>query len=916
MSTLRFIRVLCFFLFFQALVFAVTASAQVRSISDILPADSIVRVLKGRNVALDNPLVVKSVVADGSQIRIKLSNNAKCLPLTRNQLNAAVDSVRKWASMPTATVKFYTAEVSLSDIVIKEGPSVGTLPQGSPVRRMDDGFSGALDGRNIALWPSHGRYYESTLSRWEWQRGRLFTTVEDLFTPSFVLPFLIPMLENAGAMVFTPRERDTTRVSVVVDNADEGFFSTRTLGKTVKRVAGFAHYDSLKDRDNPFLMGDAYIYSKMNSEFDSVVFHGRTEVSGNQMLYIAYPAITDGSTPIGGAELIVRHAGGESKFRIDQRIGSSMWMPVGVMNFIEGHDWFVIIKGDGSISADAVRIGGGMGVVERNGSLSGMPAWAEAARYYLQADGFDYDKVLSLSKGAKEYTDDINARGEWVNALVSDKHIPVDLSFALHTDAGVTHSDSIIGTLALITTNKSGSVNFPDGRSRLLSRQLAGAVSKSVTDDIRRVWNINWTSRGISDKGYSESRRPDVPALLLELLSHQNIADLRLGLHPAFRRDVARAIYKGMLRFLCGPEAPVTPLPPTRLSISFIGSDSLRISWIPTVDTLEASAIANRFAVYDGPRLVTITDETSICVYQHHDGLIHTYYVVSIGPGGRSMPSESLPACLWQGGKRALLVEGMDRLSAPDMILSDVWSGVLSQSDAGVPWQGDVYSVGEQFDFDPHRAWADDDAPGCGASYADREMVSCKGGATNDFKPSDVAVAMRMAGYSFVSQSKEAFDHDTVPSFSLPYDFVRINLDRQKSTNYGDAGVRHQIYTCGFRRHIDNFIANGAKIIISGSFVGSDISSDTISHWCSTSLGIKARTSHASRSFSVRMMDASSPKRWMRENCISAPDKSQIWNPQAGAIEPANAHAKTIARYSDTQMSAAVEYGNVVVVGF
>ena len=39
---------------------------------------------------------------------------------------------------------------------------------------------------------------------WEWQRPRLFCTTEDLFTQSFVIPYIIPMLENAGAIVYTP----------------------------------------------------------------------------------------------------------------------------------------------------------------------------------------------------------------------------------------------------------------------------------------------------------------------------------------------------------------------------------------------------------------------------------------------------------------------------------------------------------------------------------------------------------------------------------------------------------------------------------------------------------------------------------------------------------------------------------------
>ena len=66
-----------------------------------------------------------------------------------------------------------------------------------------------LQNRHIALWQSHGYYYEQKLARWEWQRARIFQTVEDLYTQSYVLPFLVPMLENAGANVLWPRERDT-----------------------------------------------------------------------------------------------------------------------------------------------------------------------------------------------------------------------------------------------------------------------------------------------------------------------------------------------------------------------------------------------------------------------------------------------------------------------------------------------------------------------------------------------------------------------------------------------------------------------------------------------------------------------------------------------------------------------------------
>ncbi|MEL6613784.1 MAG: hypothetical protein AAFQ53_16950, partial [Bacteroidota bacterium] len=64
-----------------------------------------------------------------------------------------------------------------------------------------------LEGRHIALWPSHGWYYEPTLDRWEWQRARLFQTVEDLLPYAFIERYIAPMLERAGANVLMPRER-------------------------------------------------------------------------------------------------------------------------------------------------------------------------------------------------------------------------------------------------------------------------------------------------------------------------------------------------------------------------------------------------------------------------------------------------------------------------------------------------------------------------------------------------------------------------------------------------------------------------------------------------------------------------------------------------------------------------------------
>ena len=75
-----------------------------------------------------------------------------------------------------------------------------------------------LQNRHISLWASHGRYFNVKDSTWKWQRPALFGTREDLFTQTIVTPYLIPMLQNAGAIVFSPRERDWQRNEFIVDN--------------------------------------------------------------------------------------------------------------------------------------------------------------------------------------------------------------------------------------------------------------------------------------------------------------------------------------------------------------------------------------------------------------------------------------------------------------------------------------------------------------------------------------------------------------------------------------------------------------------------------------------------------------------------------------------------------------------------
>ena len=101
-------------------------------------------------------------------------------------------------------------------------------------------ISKGLYGRHIVLWQSHGRYFNEKEGQWKWQRATLHRTVEDMYTQSYVLQGVIPMLENAGAYVMTPRERDIQTREVICDN-DPSF--ERSGAAPASLIAGFGEIE-------------------------------------------------------------------------------------------------------------------------------------------------------------------------------------------------------------------------------------------------------------------------------------------------------------------------------------------------------------------------------------------------------------------------------------------------------------------------------------------------------------------------------------------------------------------------------------------------------------------------------------------------------------------------------------------------
>lgn len=715
-----------------------------------------------------------------------------------------------------------------------------------------------LDGANIALWQSHGWYFEPKLNRWEWQRARIFQTVEDLYTQSYVMPFLMPMLRNAGAYVMSPRERDTNLTEIIVDAdnaATPGYSDHGGAHKwSTLKGKGFAwNGQPLVNGQHPFDDGSVRVVETVRpdsrTERAKAVWSADIPEDGNYAVYVSY-LTTPKSAP--DARYTVNSATGPKTFTINQKMGSGTWVYLGHFPFKAGMQPVVeldaVSKTPGTqVTADAVKIGGGKGVVARivkepldsidyQYTLSNYPKFVEGARYFLQWAGAP-DSVFTPSDYESDYTDDYRSRGLWVNWLAGGSSqlphreglgVPVDLSFAFHSDAGTFKNDSIVGTLGIYCT---AGDTLGNGSKRGSSRDLTDLVMTNITDDVRRQFEPNWTRRGMWDKSYFEARVPEVPAMLLELLSHQNFADMKYGLDPNFRFTVSRAIYKAMLQFLAhrdGREYVVQPLAVKDFAITPTGGRSYRLSWAETVDSLESTAHPTYYIIEQrvGDALgFTYLDRVTSTDYDITitDTDIHSYRIIAGNDGGVSFPSEVLALCdLDNGSEKVNIVNGFTRVSAPDWFeFSEDYAGFNDAKDHGVPYVEDISYIGSQFEFRRDIPWMDDDAAGFGASRSNYEQQVVAGN-TFDYVYTH-GKAVKEAGHSFYSSSASAYQN--APASASDAKIVDLILGKQKEIKRGRGvyGTYYKTFPSALQAKIKAAAAMGTSFFVSGAYVATDL---------------------------------------------------------------------------------------------
>ena len=713
-----------------------------------------------------------------------------------------------------------------------------------------------LYGNTIVIWQSHGWIYDAEGKRWDWQRPRLFQTAEDRVPMSIVLPYILPMIENAGAYAFLPRERDTQIHEVLVDNDDPVQADYTEVVKnplfriTTAEKPGFkkpAPYYAF--RVNPFELGTVRQVDTDTTASVEVVWKPVIPEDGYYSVSVAYQSLPNSAND---ASYTVHHSGDTTSFQVDQNKGGSTWIYLGTFHFLKDTDRFQgvrltnrsRVKGK-TLTFDACRFGGGMGIITRDGKPSGRPKFLEGAMYSMQYAGMPDTLVYTPTGGEDDFRDDYLGRGEYVNFIMGDPSgpnkqrnhpglgIPVDLSMAFHTDAGITNNNRVVGTLSIYSlTDKAFTTEFPAGQSRWANRDLADIVQTEITDDLRALYDTNWTRRALIDSRYSEAMAPNTPSMLLELLSHQNLTDMEFFADPQFRFHVARSIYKGMVKFIAAQEQRdfvVQPLPPTHFSTRLDG-DAIILNWQPQSDPLEPTATPDRYMVYVAEDNKGF--QNGILCHQNHftfsplkKGVVYSFKVTALNNGGESFPTEVLAAALADEEKgTALIINGFDRVCGPSVIKTENFSGFANFIDEGVPDNYDYPFTGEQYDYDPKSEWITNQRPGHGASNGDHEAFLYAGN-THDFSRIH-AEALLHAGYSSFSisdESAEAMSELNLPKVSL----VDYLLGEEKTTQgIGDARkstIRFEPFNKRMQTLITQYLDQGGKLFVSGSYCISDL---------------------------------------------------------------------------------------------
>lgn len=538
-------------------------------------------------------------------------------------------------------------------LVRHEDPSPGVFAQsGVPQTRVR---AGALSGKVLYLSPGHGFYRDAKLGHWNTQRPTTQGVIEDLISIETLDQYLLPMLMGAGATVIPVREADLNPRMVILNNGGTGYAEqgSTDLFSTSKLPGWGPPPLPLGNAVQPFTLGGNRLMIAAPTATASATWTPHIPAEGSYAVYVSYSAYSGRVTD---AHYVVRHAGGESHFRVNQRHHGGTWVLLGRFYFHAGeHPETASVQAlndsadSGTVSLDAVRFGGGTGAIG-DATLSPLPRGRaeESARYYTQFSGAPPSVFAPSGTNtlANERNDDVSARPRFASWLHEDGEDA--LYVAWHTNA---YDGSVRGTEGYVygTNPVDGSYQFSGVPG---SEVLAQSLLDELKADIQREVEPGWTVRKLRSADLGEvnpKHNPEFPSVLVEVAYHDNALDAARLKDPNFRRIAARAFLHGIIKYFAARDhQPVhlPPEPPVAVLARNARGGTVEVKWASALDTdgSSASSADTRYRVYQSTDGLAWDEGTetggSSLSLTLTPGTERYFRVAAFNDGGESFPSE------------------------------------------------------------------------------------------------------------------------------------------------------------------------------------------------------------------------------------------------------------------------------------
>jgi len=549
---------------------------------------------------------------------------------------------------------------------------------------------GFLTDRAVYMSQAHGWHYNEIVGGFITQRRNIWNTIEDFHNAEGANIFLNNYLENAGAMVYTPRERGMNSNQALSDDG-QGNYTETGMG-FVDGAPGFADKAPYVYGVNPFAQGTTRRFPADGG--GAATWIPDVPEDGYYAVYVTWDAEPDNTTT---AHYRISHPGGVIDRYFDQTVHGSTWQYTETLWLNAGNSLTIELIGDSPepytwVSADAVRVGGGMDDVAREGTLTWRPRWESSSILYTQYNGAPTSVYDSFGLGNGQDS----GRSRWAEWEHPDGEDAVYLSWHSNTSDGNSR-----GTETYFAGGgPDAPPNHPEacfsGPAVEGSYTLANLVHTELLATFVDRWDPAWTDHGVDEACFAEvspSSNDEMPSILIEVAYHDNSEDALLLKHPKFRDDTSRAMYRAIVRYFAQRDGLVPiylPEPPESVALVHGDDGLLHITWAPGPSGAPLGDAASGYLVSLSPDgrawdMGTVMAGTEAVILAQPGTTVFAR-VVATNDGGASFPSEVVGARQSPDGTSPVLVIGaFDRLDR----------GLLEL--ATVPEEGDIHR------FDLHR---------------------------------------------------------------------------------------------------------------------------------------------------------------------------------------------------------------------